>query len=319
VENQELAKPGRSNKDRSRLWLLMGFAAVSGLASGIPLFNAIFFLIGLVSLIILTVRYGYRPGLIGALLIIVGSLLLYGPFLAVGCLVMVITPAMLMSYQARKIGEPHKILLWGMAPYLIPVITLIAFYPEMIAQMPSMLAEMNKQLTLSGAIFGMAGESLNQAVNSAQATFEWIIRLLPGILATMAAAVILFGYLGAVSIGSRMGAVMPTFRPMYFWRAHELWLLPLGLSLLMVLLGGQTFGPIGQNILVFLVHLYALYGFSVAEYYLRQSMSSGWLRAILYLLVIVAAMVIIPMLAFIGLIDSRFDLRKIDEKEVSSS
>lgn len=297
----------------------MGFAAVSGLASGIPLFNAIFFLIGLVSLIILTVRYGYRPGLIGALLIVVGSLSLYGLFLAVGCLMMVIAPALLMSYQARKIGEPHKILLWGMAPYLIPVITLIAFYPEMIAQMPSMLAEMNKQLTLSGAIFGMTGENLNQAISSAQVTFEWIIRLLPGIFVTMAAAVVLFGYLGAVGIGSRMGAVMPTFRPMYFWRAHELWLLPLGLSLLMVLVGGQTFGPIGQNALVFLVHLYALYGFSVTEYYLRQSMSSGWLRVILYLLVIVAAMVIIPMLAFIGLIDSRFDLRKIDEKEVSSS
>lgn len=297
----------------------MGFTAVSGLASGIPLFNAIFFLIGLVSLIILNVRYGYRPGLIGALLIIVGSLFLYGPFLAVGCLLMVIAPALLMSYQARKIGEPHKILLWGMAPYLIPVITLIAFYPEMIAQMPSMLTEMNKQLTLSGAIFGMAGESLNQAISSAQSTFEWIIRLLPGIFATMAAAVVLFGYLGAVSIGSRMGAVMPAFRPMYFWRAHELWLLPLGLTLIMILFGGHTFGAAGQNILVFLVHLYALYGFSVAEFYLRQSMSSGWLRVILYLLVIIAAMVIIPILAFIGLIDSRFDLRKIDEKEVSSS
>jgi hypothetical protein len=319
LENQEQVKTGRSNKDRSRLWLLVGFVTVSGMASGVPLFNAIFYLIGLVSLIILTVRYGYWPGIIGATLMIGTSLFLYGPILAAGCLLMVIAPALLMSYQARKIGEPYKILLWGMAPYLIPIVLLVAFYPDMIDQMPMMLTEMNKQLTISGAMFGLVGDNLNQAISSAKTTFEWIIRLLPGIFATMAGAVVLFGYLGAVSIGSRIGAVMPALRPMYFWRAHELWLLPLGLSLVFVLFGGQTFGPVGQNALVFLAHLYALYGFSVAEFYLRQSMSSGWLRAILYLLIIIAAMIIIPVLAFIGLIDSRFDLRKIEEKEVPSS
>ncbi|NLI16620.1 MAG: DUF2232 domain-containing protein [candidate division Zixibacteria bacterium] len=301
------------------MWLLTGLAVLSGLVSGIPLLNAIFFLIGLVSLIILNVRYGYLPAVMGAVLVIVASLFLYGPFLAIGCLLMVIAPAMFMSYQARKIGEPSTILVWGMVPYLIPLVALIVFYPEIIAQMPAMLAELNKQLTLSGAMFGVTGDNLTRAMVSAQTTFEWTIRLMPGIFATMAAATVLFGYLGAVGIGSRMGAVMPSFRPMYLWRASELWLLPLGLSLIMVLFGGQSFGPIGQNALVFLVHLYALYGFSVIEFYLRQSMSSVWLRVILYLLVIVAAVVIIPMLAVIGLIDSRFDLRKIGEKEESSS
>jgi uncharacterized membrane protein len=86
VENQGLAKPERSSKDRSRMWLLTGLAALSGLVSGIPLLNAIFFLIGLVSLIILNVRYGYLPAVMGAVLVIVASLFLYGPFQAIGCL-----------------------------------------------------------------------------------------------------------------------------------------------------------------------------------------------------------------------------------------
>jgi isoprenylcysteine carboxyl methyltransferase (ICMT) family protein YpbQ len=98
-----------------------------------------------------------------------------------------------------------------------------------------------------------------------------------------------------------------------------LWLIPLGLSLILVLLGGQSYGAIGQNALVFLVHLYALYGLCIVEFFMRQSLTMGWLRAILYLLIIIAAMVIIPVLAFMGLIDSRFDLRKIDAKKVSSS
>lgn len=224
-----------------------------------------------------------------------------------------------MSYQARRIGEPHKILLWGMLPYMIPTLVLMAFYPDLILQMPSIISEINKQLAINGGLFGLTGESLNQAINSAQKTFEWIIRLMPGIFITMAAAVVLFGYLGAVSLGSRFGAIMPAFRPMHQWRANELWLIPLGLSLILVLLGGQSYGAIGQNALVFLVHLYALYGLCIVEFFMRQSLTMGWLRAILYLLIIIAAMVIIPVLAFMGLIDSRFDLRKIDAKKVSSS
>jgi uncharacterized protein YybS (DUF2232 family) len=319
VESQGQVKTGRSNKDLPRLWLLIGSVTVSGVASGIPLLNAIFYLVGMVSLIILAVRYGYWPGAIGSILMIGSCLLLYGPLLAASCLLMVVIPGLLMSYQARKIGEPRKILLWGMLPYLAPAIVLIAMYPEINSQMPAMIGELNKQLAISGGMFGMAGEGLNQAISSAQSTFEWIIRLLPGIFITMGAAMVLFAYLGAARLGARFGAIMPTMQPVYFWRASELWLIPLGLSLILVLLGGQSFGAIGQNALVFLVHLYALYGLSIAEFYMRQSMGLGWLRIILYLLIIIAAIVIVPMLAFIGLLDSRFDLRKIDEKKVSSS
>ena len=298
--------------------MLFTLVASAGVAAGIPFLNAILFFIGLVALIIMAVRFGYWFALIASLSTIALCLFLYGPYVAAGCLILFIGPGLLMSRKARTFSKPYKILLWGMLPYLIPIIALIAFYPYLIAQTPTLVEEIRQQLVAGGGFWGLTGDNLNQAVMAAEKTFELVMRLTPGIFATMFAAIVLFGYLGATSMGARFGAIMPAFRPISLWRASELWLIPLGLSLVFLLVGGSI-RPIGENLLVFLVHLYALYGICIIEFYFKKTLVMGWLRIILYLLVLTVAVVVIPVLAFLGLIDSRFDLRKMDVKKTSAS
>jgi uncharacterized protein YybS (DUF2232 family) len=318
VETRGQVKAGWPGSDRSRLFALYSTVTLSGVGAGIPFINAILFLAGLIALIILTVRYGYWLASVGCLVAVGLCLILYGINLVMGYMILVVGPGLLMSYKARSFSEPYKVLLWGMLPYLLPVIALIAFYPYIIAQTPTLLEELHRQLAAGGGIFGLSGSSLDQAVAATQKTFEVIMRLAPGIFFTMFAAIALFGYMGAASIGARFGAIMPAFSPMSSWRASELWLIPLGAALVCLLLGGGTLKPIGENLLVFMVHLYALYGICLVEHYFKKSLTLGWLRAILYVLFLTVAVVIIPLLAFLGLVDSRFDLRKMDVNKASS-
>jgi hypothetical protein len=315
VESPGQVNTNRLSSDRTRLWLLFGFVALSGLAAGVPFFNAGFFFLGLMALVILMVRYGYLFSFSASLLAIAVCTLLYGPILAGGILIMILSPGLLMGYKARAFGSPNQILIWGMIPALLPLLVVIVYYPFLISQTPEFVAEMHKQLTANAGLIGLSGADLDQALNSIKATVELTIRLAPGILFTTMIAIVVLGYLGAVSMGSRFGAIIPVSKPLSLWRASEYWLIPLGLSLFFVLLGGGTLMIIGENMLVFLVHVYAFFGICLLEYYFRQILVSGWLRLVLYLLGMVIGIVFIPILAFLALIDSRFDIRKINAEK----
>ena len=124
-------------------------------------------------------------------------------------------------------------------------------------------------------------------------------------------SIVLFSYLGASAMSPYFGALLPRFKPLYLWKPSEFWLIPLGLSLLFILLGNQGLKIIGENTLVFMIHLYAFFGVCLIDFYFKRIRIPALIRLIIYLLVLVAMVVIIPFLAVIGVIDSRFDFRKI--------
>jgi len=199
---------------------------------------------------------------------------------------MVFIPGIIMGYKARTFSSPLSVIFMGMIPFLFPVALVIVLFPELNSQAPEMISQMQNMLAENGSLLRMDGSQLEIMNASIKTTFEWMLRLLPGILFTVFISITLFAYLGALSVSSYFNTILPRFKPLYLWKASELWLIPFGISLLFVLTGSLWLKTIGENILYFMVH---------------------------FLIVLVIIVIIIPALAVLGVIDSRFDFRKVSQ------
>jgi hypothetical protein len=284
---------------------------LSGLFIGVTVANMILFWLAQVTLIILIVRFRYLFTIIPVLMALIVAFIVYNWSVSIMYGYLALLPGFLMGYKARTFNTPRSIIVWGMIPYLIPIGLMIALYPRMIEQAPSLVAQMQAMLEITAKQFGISGSEMEKALVSARQIIEWILRLAPGIFFTMFLGLVLFAYLAATSMSAFFGAVLPKMSPMFLWKAGEIWLIPLGASLIFVLVGSHGLRTIGENSLFFLVHFYALFGLCMFDYYFRKANVSLPIRLIIYVILLVAVIVIIPVLAVLGLIDSRFDFRKV--------
>ena|GEM_PF-2041682 len=301
--------------DRAKIWLLFSVIVGAGALSGLALINTLFFIGLMIGLIITVVRYGWRYSFLAAFLSLGLCLFLYGPIIMGGMFFLFILPGMLMGYKARLFGAPRQILSWGLMAYVIPMFLLIVFYPQLMANLETLAREMTRQFAAESALLGIGNADAQTYMESFETVLVWTLKLAPGILITTFFAFVVFAYLGASAVAPRFGAILPAMTPFAFWKGHDLWLVPLGLALLLLLIGGSTGRIIGFNIGLFMVHVYAVFGLAIIEFFLSRTLSLGWPRHFLYMLMILAAVIFIPMLAVIGLLDSRFDLRKLDEEK----
>ncbi len=300
--------------DRARIWLLLTIIIVAGALAGLALVNTIAFIGLMIGLIITIVRYGWRYCLIAASISMGLCFFLYGPIIMGGMFLLFVLPAMLMGHKARLFGTHRQILIWGLMVYAFPLFLLVILYPQLIAGSETFAREMSQQLAAESAVLGITGADMQSYLASLETVFEWTLKLAPGILATTFVAFVVFAYLGASAVAPRFGAILPAMTPFAFWKGHDLWLLPLGSALLLLLIGGPTARIIGYNIGLFMVHVYAVFGLAIIEFFLSRTLSLGWPRHFLYILMLLAAIIFIPMLAVIGLLDSRFDLRRLSEE-----
>jgi hypothetical protein len=284
---------------------------LAGLTMGLVIVNVVFLLLALVALIVLTVRFGYFFALVACFSAVIFCSLCYDIYMAVAFVLLVVSPGIIMGYKARSFSPPHEVLLWGMVPYMLPMIFLILLYPDLTSHVPTIVETMKSQLTDNAGFLNLGGTNAQQIFSSLETTVYWTIRLAPGIFLTLFTAMVVFSYLGATLSGPYFGGILPRFKPVFLWKASELWLILLGLSLISVLLGGNWLKIIGENLLVFLIHLYAFFGICLVEFYLRSFKITGWIRIIIYLFLLVTLIIAIPILAVIGLIDSRFNFRKV--------
>ncbi len=299
--------------DRARIWLLFSVIVMAGALSGLALINTLSFIGLMIGLIITAVRYGWRYCFLAAFFSLVICFFLYGPIIMGGMFFLFVLPGLLMGYKARLFGAPRQILSWGLMAYAFPLFLLIVFYPQLLAKSETIAKEMTQQFAAESALLGIGGGEAKTYLESFEAMFVWTLKLAPGILITMFFAFVVFAYLGASAVAPRFGAILPAMPPFAFWKGHDLWLVPLGTALLLLLIGGSTGRIIGFNIGIFMVHIYAVFGLAIIEFFLNRTLSLGWPRHFLYMFMILAAVIFIPMLAVIGLFDSRFDLRKLDE------
>jgi len=297
--------------DRLKLWLLSLIIILSGIFIGLPVINVIISFAALVGLILFSVRYRYPFLILVCLLALAGCALIYGAAVALVFGYLALLPGVVMGYKARTYSTPFSIVLWGFLPFLVPLSLLVIYYSQIVSAIPVIISDVQDSIQQGAMLLGISSGQVQQMLTFVEQALPWFVKLLPGILLTTFLGLVFFSYAGASLTASSFGAVLPRMTPLNFWQAHELWLVPTGLALLFVLIGGHWLKAIGENALVFFIHFYAFYGLCLVDFYLREINIPVIVRLIVYLFVILVVVIVVPLLAVIGLADSRFDFRKL--------
>nr|MBN2276925.1 DUF2232 domain-containing protein [candidate division Zixibacteria bacterium] len=136
-------------------------------------------------------------------------------------------------------------------------------------------------------------------------------RLMPSLMALSAIAQLFLGWLLLVVVMHGLGEFFPTMGNFIYWKMPYFYMYGIGLFLVFRLVGPETARMVSDNGLVFLGFFYAVFGFSVIDYYLKRIRLSLFLRILFYIGFAFLQLPGLLLAALIGLLDSHFDFRRV--------
>jgi len=143
---------------------------------------------------------------------------------------------------------------------------------------------------------------------------EIIKRLMPSMLILSAVMQIFVGWLVAVFYLNARGEYVPQLVSFYHWKMPDYLIYPTGGLLLLRLAAPEPFKIVADNALLFMGLFYALFGFSLLEYYLKKLRLSIFMRMIFYIAILLLHIPGLILAALAGFFDSYFDFRKVRAK-----
>ncbi|MFQ6008511.1 MAG: DUF2232 domain-containing protein, partial [Candidatus Zixiibacteriota bacterium] len=105
--------------------------------------------------------------------------------------------------------------------------------------------------------------------------------------------------------------------PFIYWKVPFGLTLPLIITILMRLLGGEQLKIIADNVLVILSVYYCIAGLAFMEYHLRKLHLSRLMKVLFYILLFLTQLAGFFIAVLIGFIDSYADWRQIKTREVT--
>mgnify|MGYP005831923819 CR=1 FL=1 len=136
-------------------------------------------------------------------------------------------------------------------------------------------------------------------------------RLLPTLL-ILSAMTQFFVAIVLLHIALRAGGVfMPHFVDFVFWKMPFHFIYPVGAVIILRLVGTDNIKIFADNALLLLGVLYAVFGFSAMEYYLRKVRLSLFLRVLFYMGFLFLQVPGLILAAAVGIFDSYFDFRHV--------
>ena len=143
-----------------------------------------------------------------------------------------------------------------------------------------------------------------------------LLRLEPAMefIAGLLTAVMAYGL--AVFAARRIGWTLPPAAPMREWRLWDrlIWVLIGGMALKLIVSDGLI-DDLAINALVVMVVLYAVQGFSLTRFYIWRMRIPRSLEFLFYVVLLFASGISSWVLAGVGLLDTRFDWRRLATKE----
>ncbi|UCD17018.1 MAG: DUF2232 domain-containing protein [Candidatus Zixiibacteriota bacterium] len=157
---------------------------------------------------------------------------------------------------------------------------------------------------------GGAGENI-ELVNAVASTIAVVKRLMPSLMALSGVGQLFIGWICLVLVLKGLGEFSPTFGEFVYWKMPDYYIFLFGLFLLFRLIGTELMRIVSDNFLLFLGFFYALFGFSVFEFYLKRIRLSLLLRVLFYAGLLLLQLPGLILAAAVGLFDSYFDFRKV--------
>lgn len=164
----------------------------------------------------------------------------------------------------------------------------------------------------SGISWGSLSEARAAEVREMMQVFISLVkRLLPSLLALSGVAQLFLGWVGLIILSKGLNEYAPSFRNFLYWKMPEYYIYGVGAFLLLRLLGSETIRIVADNAILFIGFFYAVFGFSVLEFYLKKIRLSLFLRILFYIGILLLQVPGLILAAVIGFVDSYFDFRKV--------
>lgn len=287
------------------LFLLLVFM----LTAGIPVIGYLMQISAIMALIFLAVRRRFfllTFGLIGSLTL---AIMLYGfSFTLLGMWGMVIAPALILGGLIVAGTPPSKALLGGIFVSVVVSMTVFWSQKDLIYLSIDNSMEMFVSVLNNMSQESQSGKNL---IDEIETIFGTVKRLVPSLIALSGATQLFMGWLGMIVLFRFFGKFLPTLNSFIFWKMPYNFVYLIGAFILLRLIGGETLAIVADNVLLFVGFFYAVFGFSVFEYYLKKTRLSPFLRILFYIGFVFLQLPGLIGAALVGLFDSYFDFRKV--------
>jgi hypothetical protein len=153
-----------------------------------------------------------------------------------------------------------------------------------------------------------AGEILVADISGIFATVK---RLVPSFMALSGVIQLFLGWLGLILLLRLTGQFFPALSSFIYWKMPYNYIYMIGGLIMVRLFGTQSMKIMADNGILFIGFFYAVFGFSVFEYYLKKIRISPFLRVLFYIGFVFLQLPGLILAALVGLFDSYFDFRKV--------
>jgi hypothetical protein len=250
---------------------------------------------------------------IGSIGSIVSASILFGPsMLLMGLWGMIIIPGTI--FGRLMSGGLHPSRAFAISMIILSIGSLIVFWSERELIYKSLDSAQSWILAdIQNGNQGPAGSNL-QSADFVSEIIYMIKRLMPALWALSAVAQLLLAGMVFFIVLKSTGEFFNGFGSFIYWKMPFSIIYLTGISIAMRLAGAETVKIIADNMLLFLGIFYAVFGFSVFEYYLRKIRLTLFWRILFYVVLVFLQLPGLVMAALIGLFDSYFDFRQVKAK-----
>ena len=225
-----------------------------------------------------------------------------------GAWAMVVIPASVLGKMMESGAKTSKAFITALI--VLVVISLAMFWVEK----EVILSEIDKSKELAITFLQemkFQADAEHRVVEQIGQMFDVLRHLSPAIMALSAAAQLFIGWMLMLGFLKLAGEFTPSPGSFLYWKMPLPYVYVVGILIVMRLLGGDMLRLVADNALLFLGFFYALFGFSLLEYYLKKMRVSTFLRILFYLGVLLLQLPGLVGAALVGFFDSYFDFRKV--------
>lgn len=153
--------------------------------------------------------------------------------------------------------------------------------------------------------------SRERLIDSFSALFTIIKRLLPSFMALSAVTQLFLGWVLLMVLLRALGEFFPSMGNFVHWKMPYYYIYVTGALILLRLVGTELIRVFADNGILYVGFFYAVFGFSLIEYYLKKIRLSLFLKILFYVGFVFLQLPGLLLAAMIGLFDSYFDFRRV--------
>ena len=173
------------------------------------------------------------------------------------------------------------------------------------------LTKMNEAAVLFAGDLGFSENIKDNLIDNLNKMTVIMRRLFPAFMALSGVVQLFIGWAAVVLLIRAFGEFFPSFIRFYFWKMPAYCFYLTGAFILARLAGTEIIKAAADNALFFMGFFFAVFGFSVIDYFLRKIKLTFFLRLLFYICFAFLQLPGLFLAAAIGFFDSYFDFRRV--------